>query len=381
MEHQRRAWFGRGAWVLVGVTWLMSAPRMAAAQARAPSLEEITAKIEAWTLTVLDSTAIPAISMAVVRNGEVAWAGAWGVANVATGSRATPDTYFSTGSTFKAVTAAAVMQLVERGDISLDSGLNEIVGSEMAIPGADGVTLRHLLSHQAGLQVPLDRERLWGRVAPIGVPETFSRTKLVNPPGEEQRYCNGCYVLLEYVIEKVSGMPYDQYVASNILRPLGIDVSSASIPDPQVVEHLAMPYVIQDGVATATDLVRFNGFAPGDAYLRPSDMAAFLAAQLDGGRYQDSRILDESSVREMQREQFPGSGYGLGLMMRELSGHDVVHHEGSIPGFKAVMLGDVAAGVGVYVMANATQAEHAINILAWYTMMLLWGEETDPPPH
>lgn len=83
-------------------------------------------------------------------------------------------------------------------------------------------------------------------------------------------------------------------------------------------------------------------------------------------------------MAEMQRPQFDGN-HGLGLVVRDLSQHAVILHGGTVPGFKAVLMGDPAIGSGIYVMSNAAQAERAINLLAWYAMMLLWGEEVTPP--
>lgn len=363
----------------VAVLCILAGSASVEAQVEPPDVAEVAQSIEAWTRNVLDTTGIPSISIALVHDNKVAWVGAFGWANVTAGTAATADTYFSTGSTFKSVTATAVMQLVERGLLHLDSALNVILGDGLAISGADDVTIRHLLSHQAGLEVPLQRVPLWGRERPLGLRETIAKSRSVGPPGREHRYCNGCYALLEYIIEEASGVPFDQYVAQNIFQPLGTDIPSASMPDGGMVERMALPYQVEDGTVRADGYVRYNSFAAGDAYLRPIDMARFLVTQLNGGVYGNTRLLAKSSVTEMQTEQLGGSGYGLGLMLRDLSGHRVIHHGGSVPGFKAVLLGDASCGCGVYVMSNATQAERAINLLAWYAMMLLWGEEVEPP--
>lgn len=124
--------------------------------------------------------------------------------------------------------------------------------------------------------------------------------------------------------------------------------------------------------------VRYNVFAAGHIYLRASDMARFLATQLNGGVYDGKRILSEASSLEMRRRQFDGQNYGLGTGMGENSGHDVVSHSGAIPGFNSISVGEPATGQGVYIMANSSQSAKAIGPIAQLAMRLMWGEDAEP---
>lgn len=365
----------RSSFFALALLGVVTAHAPLAAQSEPFDLDSIPSRITTWVRTVMDTAGIPAISVAVVQGGRVAWAGAFGYANVAARVPATTDTYFSTGSTFKFVTSTAILQLVEGGLVTLDTPLNEIVGPEHAVPGADDVTLRHLLSHHSGLEGPVKTVPLWSREAPITPVEILAQTRRVGPPGVKYRYCNECYGILGYVIEEVSGQPYDEYIAEHILNPLGIDVKAPSVPGPRVVERLALPYGLEDGKPVPVAQVRFNVFAAGDVYLRASDMARLLAAHLNGGVYGEARILDPASVAEMDTPQFEDSRYGLGINTTRLNGHAILLHNGSIPGFKAVMTGDPETGCGVYVMANSNASARAINLLARYVMLLFWGEE------
>jgi CubicO group peptidase (beta-lactamase class C family) len=363
---------------LLGLAAARLAP--AAAQITTPEVETVATRLEAEIEKILRETGIPAISIAVVRDGEVAWTGSYGYANVGAQVPATTETYFSTGSTFKFVTATAVMQLVEKGDITLDTPLNDIVAAELAIEGADDVTLRHLLSHHSGLRGPVNIVPLWSREAPMSPESLLSKTERVDEPGTEFRYCNECYALAGHVIETVSGRAYDEYVAENILRPLGVDIEMASIPSPQMVEHLALPYNLAGNAPVPIGQVRYDVFAAGDIYLRPADMARFLAAQLRGGVYGDARIISEASAEEMRRRQFDGRNYGLGVGMADFNGHAIINHSGGIPGFNSRMVGEPETGHGVYIMSNSGQSARAIGPLARYAMQLLWGEDPDPLP-
>ncbi len=356
-----------------------------------PDLASVTTSLEREIEKILHETGIPSISIALIRDGQVVWASAHGYANVGARVAATTDTYYSTGSTFKFVTATAVMQLVEKAELTLDTPLNEIVGSDLAVEGADDVTVRHLLSHYSGLNaytfarriktegLPVSTVPLWSRQAHITPQEILANTRRIAPPGTEFGYSNDCYAILGYIVEVVSGQTYDQYIAQHVLQPLGIDIDRPSVPSPEVVEHMALPYELTGNAPTPISQVRYDGFAAGDIYLKASDMARFIAAQVSGGEYNGQRILTAASTEEMRRQQFDGRAYGLGVTMANLGGHDIINHSGGIPGFTARMVAEPSTGQGVYIMANASSAR-AIGPLAGHAMQLMWGEDVEPLP-
>lgn len=123
--------------------------------------------------------------------------------------------------------------------------------------------------------------------------------------------------------------------------------------------------------------VRFDVYSAGDVYLRPRDMARFLAAQLNGGVFRGTRILSEASAREMQRKQFPDAAYGLGTGVVERDGRVLLAHSGAIPGFNSVSLGEPATRMGVYIMSNSGSSAKAIAPLARLALALMRGEQAD----
>ena len=380
--------------------WLAACGLLAVAPATAPAqdagprtgdLASVTASLEREIEKILHESGIPSISIALIRDGEVVWAGAYGYANVGARVPATADTYYSTGSTFKFVTATAVMQLVEKGELTLDTPLNEIVGTNLAVERADDVTVRHLLSHHSGLNafafarriktegLPVSTVPLWSRQAHITPQEILANTRRIAPPGAEFKYSNDCYAILGYIVEIVSGQTYDEYIAEHVLQPLGVDIDRPSVPSPEVVEHMALPYELTGNAPTPISQVRYDGFAAGDIYLKASDMARFVAAQLNGGEHEGGRILSSASTEEMRRRQFDGRAYGLGVSMASFGGHDIINHSGGIPGFTSRMVAEPSTRQGVYIMANAGRAR-AIGPLAGHAMQLMWGEDVEPLP-
>jgi D-alanyl-D-alanine-carboxypeptidase/D-alanyl-D-alanine-endopeptidase len=363
------------SWAFLAIAMSSLAGPVAAQDPARVDLGDVTSDLETEIRRILQDTRIPAISIALVRDGDVWWTGAFGYANVGARVPATTDTYFSTGSTFKFVTATAIMQLVESGHLELDTPLNEFVGPELAIEGADDVTFRHMLSHHSGLEGPVGIVPLWSREAPRTPLDLLEGTVRSGPPGVEYRYCNECYGIMAWVVEQVTGQPYDQYVAEAIFEPLGIDLASASVPSPAVVEHLALPYELRDGGPVAIQQVRYDVYSAGDIYLRASDMARFLAAQLNGGVFRGRRILSEESAREMQRKQFDAQAYGLGTGVGEDGGRVILQHSGAIPGFNSLSVGEPGTGMGVYLMSNSSSAatSNALEALARRAMGLMRG--------
>lgn len=367
-------------WLALLLGALLVAPFPGLAQTTPAGTATVADRLDREVGKILAETGIPAISIALVRDGGIAWSRAWGLANVGGGTPATPDTYLSTGSTFKFVTATAIMQLVEKGLLELDTPLNSLVGPELAVKGADDVTIRHMLSHHSGLEGPVGTVPLWSRLAPRTPTQLLQGTRRTGPPGQTFRYCNECFGIMALIIEKLSGQPYDDYVAEHILRPLGIDVAKPSVPSPTVVERMALPYNLVDNKPVPVAQVRFDVFAAGDVYLRPEDMARFLAAQLNGGGFRGKRILTEASVAEMRRQQFDDNGYGLGTGIVTAGGRTFIEHGGSTPGFNSFSIGEPATRSGVYVMSNSGQSARAIQPLAMLAMRLMRGENPDPLP-
>jgi len=341
-----------------------------------PDLSPVTSRIEVEARRILDETTIPSISISLVRSGRVVWSAAFGYANVGAGLSATEDTYYSTGSTLKPVVAAAIMQLVDDGIVSLETPFNAIVPEEMRIENAGDVTLRHMLAHHAGLEGTFNIVPLWSRERLPSQQELISGTRRIGQPGREYRYCNECYVMAGYVLELLSGGTFDAYLSEEVFAPVGVDAAFPTLPSPAVIERLALPYGSEDGVAVPIEQIRTDVFAAGDAYLRPKDMAAFLAALLNRGTYEGRRILSEGSAEEIMAGQF-GSASGLGINVSDLTGRRVVVKNGIFTGYHSFMIGDPVSRHGAYVVANSTDAGPAVAQLARLCLLLLLGE--DPP--
>ena len=357
------------------------APLPAAAQANQFDLEKTKTTLTGIINRVIQERGVPSVSIALVRGDSIVWKAAFGYANVRAKTPATPETFYSTGSTFKAATATAILQLVEQGKIGLDQPVNRYLGDDVQIQDRlqvdKPVTFRHILSHWSGLTAGANTKPIWGRELPKSLDKMVGTLYSVRAPETKWEYNNYAYGMAGLLVEKISGVEYEKYVVENILKPLGITTANPVYPSPEMIELMALPYTAggPNGKPKPVGQVHFDVYPAGDLWLTAEEMARFLGAHLNGGVWQGKRILSEASVKLAHEPQFGGT-YALGWSVsKDEKGHTIVSHTGGIPGMSSYMLGDVDAKVGVYFMSNSG-APTAIGDAA---LKLLRGEEWVPP--
>jgi len=351
---------------------LSIAGTQAAAQSGDFDLEKTKKVLTELIQKALKERGVPSISIALVKGDVIVWKAAFGYANVRTKTPATPDTIYCTGSTFKAATATALMQLTEQKKFKLDDPVNRyLVESQVQdrLQSEKQVTFRHMLSHWSGLIPGADTKPIWGRELPKTLDELTSALYSIRAPEVKWEYNNYAYGMAGLLVEKISGKEYEEYMVENVLKPLGIETPHPVYPSAEMVELMALPYMPggADGKPKPTAQVHYDVYPAGDIYLTAEDMARFLGAHINGGVFNGNRILSEESVKEMHTPQFGGTyGFGFGIQ-KEKNGHTLIVHGGGIPGQSSLMMGDVDARVGVYFMSNsgapASIAEAAIQLL------------------
>lgn len=334
-------------------------PAAVPAQEPEVDVESIRSELEAAIQAEMDE-GTASVSIAIVAGDRIVWTAAYGQANVTTGTAATPATVYSTGSTGKSLTATAVMQLVEAGKVELDAPANRYLGDpriQDRLQADLPVTVRHLLSHISGLTCDVRTRPVFSRTLPPSLAELTGRSYSVRPPETEWEYCNAAYAIAGHLVERVSGLEYEEYLVRNVLEPVGATTSAPVRPTAEMEELMARTYERSDeGRPAPVRRVFFDVYPAGDLYLTAEDMARYLGAHLNGGTFGGGRILSAASVEEMHRPQAPelGRSYGLGFDVQEASdGHTIISHGGSVPGLNAHLIADVDARLGVYVMTNS----------------------------
>jgi CubicO group peptidase (beta-lactamase class C family) len=329
----------------------------------------------------LKERGVPSISIALVRGDSIVWKAAFGYANVRTKTPATPETIYSTGSTFKSATATGLMQLYDQGKFRLDQPVNRYLDDvriQDRLQSEKPVTFTHILSHWSGLIAGAETKPIWGRELPKPLEKMVAGLYTVRAPETKWEYNNFAFGLAGLLIEKISGVEYEKYMLENVLKPLGITTPHPVYPSPEMVELMALPYAAggTDGPPRPVPQVHYDVYPAGDIYLTAEDMARFLAMHLNGGVFRGKRILSEASIRIMHEPKFGGT-YGFGFFIRkDPNGHTIISHSGGIPGQSSYMLGDVDAKVGVYFMSNSGGPP----AIAEAALKLLRGEDYVPPP-
>src|SRR5262245_14269683 len=326
-----------------------------------------TAALEERMPALLASNRVPGAVVSYIKNGEVAWTKAFGVANVQTGSPMRADMVFNHGSDGKVMTAWAMMRLVEAGKVELDAPANRYlkrwqIRSTKFDP--HGVTPRRLLSHTAGLTVHglADYEqgvRLPNLVEVLeGKNQDDGAVYIKWEPGSTNVYSGGGYVVAQMIIEDVSGKPFAAFMESEVAKPLGLS-SLEWVWTPQL-EHLApMPYDYEQKPVGYRQLACH---AIGSEICTVPDFARFVAAAVPGpcGEPPGRGVLKPETVLTMFEIQPNSRTAGLGYGVGSFQGEKFLAHSGANPGWNASFQISVDRREG-FVIANNCSRGAAVN--------------------
>jgi CubicO group peptidase (beta-lactamase class C family) len=280
---------------------------------------------------------IPGASLAVVKDGRLFFAKGYGYANLEQRTPLVADqTLVRVGSIAKLFTWTAVLQLVEQGKLDLNADVNNYL-ADFQIPATypAPITLAQLLTHTAGFE---DRQlgitvSSAGGLLPLGTYLAQAMPARVFPPGTVTAYSNYGAVLAGYIVERVSGEPFEQYMQQHIVEPLAMRHSTFTqqLP-PDLAAHLAVSYAY-DEMYHAKPFEYFQIAPAAGLSATATDIAQFMIAQLQDGRLGDSRILQAVTVQDMQRRHFTNdphmNGMTYGFAEMTLNGQRLLIHTGT----------------------------------------------------
>jgi CubicO group peptidase (beta-lactamase class C family) len=316
--------------------------------------ERLAARLERLVRQAQRERRAPSISAAVLRDGELIYETAVGVADVAADLEATPGTQYRIGSITKTFTAAAIMQLRDAGKLDLEDTLDRHVEGAAHTP-----TIRRLLSHASGLQRETqDDSWLTLRFAPPDeLLETLAEAELVLPSGARFHYSNLAFALLGIVVERVSGLPYQDYVRERLFDPVGLTRVSFEPEPPAAKGYLAQPYA--DGVWDTIGVETGAWASAGQLWATAADICRWGAFLADP----DESVLAPASAEEMRTVQAIAdherwlSGYGLGLGLYRDGDRILAGHGGSMPGFIATLGFSATERVAAVALTNESEAD------------------------
>jgi CubicO group peptidase (beta-lactamase class C family) len=334
---------------------------------------------------------VPAVSIAFIEDGKIEWTRAYGLADVASGRAATPDTLFQAASTSKALAAVASLRLVEQGKLDLDQDVNARLKGWKVPPSpftaVDKVTLRRLLSHTAGLNVhgfpgyeagkpvPTTVQVLEG-APPANTPAVVSDAR----PGEKWDYSGGGYTVAQLMLEEASGEAYPTLVTRLVLKPAGMTRSTLIQPLPAAMRARAATAYHRDGAPVPGLYHTYPEYAAAGLWTTPSDYGRFIIALQDAYAGRSTKMLKAGSVKLMATPIL--NDYGLGVEAHDRDGHRTIEHSGGKEGFQCYFLGFLdGSRQGVVIMTNSDNAFLVIQeLLQAVGETYGWGERGPAKP-
>lgn len=314
---------------------------------------------------------VPGISLVLVRGDRVLWSEGFGFADLLQKSPATPDTIYRAGSLAKPFTAMAVMQLAEEDAVDIDQPLNGYL-SEFSIRSrfdttAEPITVRSVLCHHSGLPTDMNKG-MWTQEPYTEVAKRLQEEYAAFPPNLVFSYSNVGYTLLGHLVEKVSEVPFADYMEQRIFRPLGMNKSGMG-PRPSMEGRISKGY--RNG--EEQDLLPIRDLPAHALYTSASDLGGFMRRILSQGGAAGGRILSRESFEEMFEPQNGDVPLdfdivnGLGWFLEEDTvpgGGRVVRHGGTTLAFSSELVLLPEKGLGVAVLANGDGSRSIVSRLA-----------------
>jgi len=341
----------------------------AAAQNQLPA--ETQQKIDKVATDALAKTGVPSASLAVVKDGQIAYLHAYGNARLDPETPAKPEMRYSIGSVSKQFTAAAILLLQEQGKLSLDDKVGKFIPS---LTRANEVTIRQLLSHTSGYQDywPQDyvMPMMLQPVTTEKILDIWGHKHLDFEPGTEWQYSNTNYVIAGMIIEMISGEPLLQFLQQKIFAPLNMksvaDTDKAKLGDTDPTGYLR--YALGPPRPAPKEGSGWL-FAAGELAMPAEDLAKWDISIIN------QNLMKPASYQEFETEVLLKNGlgtrYGLGVMVRSELGHRELSHGGEVSGFTSDNLVFPDERVAVVVLTNQDAADASEAIATGIAPLLL----------
>ncbi|MGB9245664.1 MAG: serine hydrolase domain-containing protein [Candidatus Acidiferrales bacterium] len=319
-------------------------------------------KIDKVASDALAKTGVPSASVAVVRDGQIAYLHAYGHARLDPETPAKPEMRYSIGSISKQFTAAAILLLQEQGKLALDDKVGKFIPN---LTRANEVTIRQLLSHTSGYQDywPQDyvMPMMLEPVTAQKILETWARKPLDFEPGTKWQYSNTNYVIAGLIVEEASGEPLLQFLQQNVFTPLNMksvaDTDKAKLGDTDPTGYLR--YALGPPRPAPREGSGWL-FAAGELAMPAEDLAKWDISIIN------QKLMNAASYQEFETEVLLKNGlgtrYGLGVDVRSELGHRSLAHSGEVSGFTSdnIVFPDERIAVVVLTNQDAAAASEAI---------------------
>jgi D-alanyl-D-alanine carboxypeptidase len=325
----------------------------------APELQQ---KIDQIASDTLAKSGVPSVSIAVVKDGQIAYVRAYGNACLDPMTPAKPDMRYSIGSISKQFTATAILLLQEQGKLSLDDKVGKFVPD---LTRGNEISIRQVLSHTSGYQDYWPQDYVFPMMLePITaqkILDIWARKPLDFEPGTQWQYSNTNYVIAGVIVEKASGMPLVQFLQEKVFAPLGMkgvaDVNEAKLGNGDPTGY--MRYALGPRRSAPKEGKGWL-FAAGELAMPAEDLAKWDVSIIE------QKLLKPASYLALESDTLlrngAGTGYGLGIGVNVQAGHRALAHSGGVSGYTSrnIVFPDDRAAIVALTNEDATDAGGAV---------------------
>ena len=330
------------------------------AEPTAPQLTagDVEAFLDGVVPLQLEREDIAGATVAIVKDGKLLFAKGYGYSDVTNKKPVSPEvTMFRPGSVSKLFTWTAVMQLVEQGKLDLDRDVNEYIDYKIPDAFDKPITVKNLLTHTPGFEEQV-KDLITNRVETPDL-GAYLKTHIpgrIFPPGTVPAYSNYGAALAGYIVERVSGEPFDQYVQDHIFKPLAMTHSTFDQPLPsELAPNMSNGYKLASDKAEPFETV--TPAPAGSLSSSAIDMAQFMIAHLQNGKYGDAKILNPETAQLMHSRLFgldpAANAMAYGFYEESRNGHRIIGHAGDTECFHSDLHLVLDAGLGFFISYNS----------------------------
>jgi len=304
---------------------------------------------------------VPGTAVVIIKDNKEIFKKGYGYSDLENKVLVDPDkTTFPVASVSKLFTATAIMKLYEDGKIALNKNVdNYIKPFSVENSYSDSVTCANLLTHTSGVDEASELDGGTLNEKDVKSQEHYISKhlpKVVRKPNTVSRYSNEGYNLLGYIIEKVSGENYQEYVQKNILDSLGMKDSFIRVKN----ESTAKGYEYNNGKYTSLNLAYQYNLGSSGVIATSADMGKFMQCHLNKGQFNGKSMLKPKTEELMQKKEFANNdklaGMGYGFIRSDRNEKLIIKHEGALPGYTASMFLVPDENLGVYISTNTLGA-------------------------
>jgi len=337
--------------LMTGATQPAGAPEMTA--------DDVSAFLDGVMPLQLRREDIAGAVIVVVKDGKILFAKGYGYANVEKRVPVSPDgTLFRPGSISKLFNWTSIMQQVEQGKLDLDRDVNDYLDFKIPPTFPKPITLRDIMTHTAGFEETAQELFVAdaAHLTPLGDYVQAHLPERIFPPFTTPAYSNYATTLAGYILQRVSGEPFADYIDNHIFHPLGMMHCTVRQPLPDALKPL-----MSEGYSVASQPAKHFEFVEatpaGSSSVTGTDMARFMIAHLQDGQYEGTQILRPETARLMHSRQFSNlpdmNSMALGFYEESRNGHRIIGHAGDTDYFHSDLHLIPDQQVGFFVSYNS----------------------------